>query len=232
MIPDESTGNVESKTAGPAETLPAGPMLTIDPTKQTAQETYKLLVGSIVPRPIAFVSSLDEHGVRNLAPFSFFTAVSANPPVICFSPMVRGAAKPSLTMTKDTLRNITNTREFVVNIVSEEFAKQMNACSAELPPEIDEFEISGLTPLASEMVKPPRVAESPVQMECRLLQIVTVSAEPLGGSLVLGEVLRFHVRESLIDNFRIDPEKLHAIGRMAGATYARTTDRFELERPK
>jgi flavin reductase (DIM6/NTAB) family NADH-FMN oxidoreductase RutF len=207
-------------------------MLTLDPAKQTSQETYKLLVGTIVPRPIAFVSSLDEHGVRNLAPFSFFTAVSANPPVICFSPMIRGAAKPNLMMTKDTLRNITNTREFVVNIVSEEFAVQMNACSAELPPEVDEFNISGLTPLASDVVHPPRVAESHVQMECRLVQIVTVSADPLGGSLVLGEVLRFHVREALFDNFRIDPDKLRAIGRMAGATYARTTDRFELERPK
>lgn len=211
---------------------PTASMLTIDPTKQTPQETYKLLVGSIVPRPIAFVSSMDEHGVRNLAPFSFFTAVSANPPVICFSPMVRSAAHPPLTMTKDTIRNITNTREFVVNIVSEEFVQQMNACSAELPPEVDEFEISGLTPLDSEMVKPPRVAESHIQMECRLLQVVTVSAEPLGGSLVLGHVLRFHVRESIIDNFRIDPDKLKAVARMAGSTYARTTDRFELERPK
>ncbi len=207
-------------------------MRTLNPSEQTPQETYKLLVGSVVPRPIAFVSSMDAQGVRNLAPFSFFTVASANPPIVCFCPMVRGANNNNLQSTKDTLRNIIATREFVVNIVSEEFAAQMNACSADLPPDVDEFEVSGLTPLDSELVRPPRVAESYIQMECRLEQIVHVSTESLGGSLVLGEILRFHVREALLDNFRIDPDKLHAIGRMAGSTYARTTDRFEMERPK
>lgn len=207
-------------------------MQSLNPSEQSPQDTYKLLVGAVVPRPIAFVSSMDEHGVRNLAPFSFFTVASANPPIVCFCPMVRGANPNNLQSTKDTLRNIIATREYVVNIVSEEFASQMNACSADLPPEIDEFEISGLTPLVSELVRPPRVAESHVQMECRLEQIVHVSAKPLGGSLVLGEVLRFHIRQSLLDNFRIDPEQLHAIGRMAGSTYSRTRDRFDMERPK
>jgi len=207
-------------------------MRTLNPSEQSPREIYSLLVGSVVPRPIAFVSSMDDHGVRNLAPFSFFTVASANPPIVCFCPMVRGANKNDLPPTKDTLRNIIATREFVLNIVSEEFAEQMNACSTDAPPEVDEFELSGLTPLDSEVVRPPRVAESQVQMECRLEQVVHVSTEPMGGSIVLGEVLRFHVRESLLDNFRIDPEKLHAIGRMAGATYARTTDRFEMERPK
>ncbi len=107
----------------------------------------------------------------------------------------------------------------------------MNICAAEVAPQVSEFELSGLTPLASELVRPPRVAESHVQMECRLLQIVKVSEKPLGGTLVLGEVLRFHVREGLVDDFRIDPEKLNALGRMAGATYVRTTDRFDMERP-
>lgn len=207
-------------------------MRTLNPAEHTPQDIYKLLVGSVVPRPIAFVSSVDAQGVRNLAPFSFFTVASANPPIVCFCPMVRGANDAGLPTSKDTLRNIIATREFVLNIVSEEFAAQMNACAAELPPEVDEFKISGLTPLASDLIKPPRVAESHVQMECRLQQIVHVSPEPLGGSLVLGEVLRFHVRGSLLDNFRIDPDKLHAIGRMAGSTYARTTDRFEMVRPK
>jgi flavin reductase (DIM6/NTAB) family NADH-FMN oxidoreductase RutF len=119
-----------------------------------------------------------------------------------------------------------------VNIVSEEFAAQMNACSADLSPEVDEFLVSGLTPVASDLIRPPRVAESHVQMECRLQQVVHVSTEPLGGSLVLGEVLRFHVSTSLLDNFRIDPDTLHAIGRMAGSTYTRTRDRFDMERPK
>ncbi len=215
-----------------SEAVAQAAMRTLNPSEQSPQDTYKLLVGSVVPRPIAFVSSMDENGVRNLAPFSFFTVASANPPIVCFCPMVRSANRNDLQPTKDTLRNIIATRQFVLNIVSEEFAAQMNACSAELPPDVDEFDISGLTPLASELVNPPRVAESNVQMECRLEQIVHISTEPLGGSLVLGEVLRFHVRESMLDNFKIDLDQLHAIGRMAGSTYARTTDRFELERPK
>ena len=209
-----------------------GAMTTLIPAEQKPQDIYKLLVGSVVPRPIAFVSSMDADGVRNLAPFSFFTVASANPPIVCFCPMMRGAANHGLQPTKDTLRNIIATREFVVNVVSEEFAEQMNACSAELPAEVDEFLVSGLTPVASDVVRPPRVGESHVQMECRLQQVIHVSTEPLGGSLVLGEVLRFHVSASLLDNFRIDPDKLQAIGRMAGSTYARTRDRFDMERPK
>lgn len=202
--------------------------MTIDPGATGPKDIYKLLVGIIVPRPIAFVSSISPDGVLNLAPFSFFTAISANPPAVCFSPTVRGGDGKR----KDTLENIAATKEFVVNVVSEDFARQMNACSADFPPEVDEFAVSGLTPLASELVRPPRVAESRIHMECRLLQIVEVSALPLGGSLVIGEVLRFHVADELFDNFRVDPDRLHPIGRMGGPTYTRTTDRFEMERPK
>jgi flavin reductase (DIM6/NTAB) family NADH-FMN oxidoreductase RutF len=133
---------------------------------------------------------------------------------------------------KDTLRNIEATREFVVNIVSEDFAQQMNACSADVPPEVDEFELSGLTPIPSDLVSAARVKESRINMECRLLQIVRVSNKPLGGSLVLGEVLLFHVRDDLLNAFSIDPDKLRAIGRMGGATYTRTTDRFDMARPR
>ncbi len=214
------------------EIAAAGAMTTLIPAEQKPQDIYKRLVGSGVPRPIAFVSSMDADGVRNLAPFSFFTVASANPPIVCFCPMMRGSANHGLQSTKDTLRNIIATHEFVVNIVSEEFAEKMNACSAELPPEVDEFLVSGLTPIASDVVRPPRVGESHVQMECRLQQVIAVSTEPLGGSLVLGEVLRFHVSASLLDNFRIEPDKLRAIGRMAGSTYTRTRDRFDMERPK
>ena len=214
------------------EIAASGAMTTLVPAEQKPQDIYKLLVGSVVPRPIAFVSSMDADGVRNLAPFSFFTVASANPTIVCFCPMMRGTGSHGLQPTKDTLRNIIATREFVVNIVSEEFAVQMNACSAELSPEVDEFVVSGLTPVASDVVRPPRVGESHVQMECRLQQVIHVSTEPLGGSLVLGEVVRFHVSASLLDNFRIDPEKLQAIGRMAGSTYTRTRDRFDMERPK
>jgi flavin reductase (DIM6/NTAB) family NADH-FMN oxidoreductase RutF len=206
-----------------------GALMIINPADHTPVNLYRLLVGAIVPRPIAFVSTISSAGVLNLAPFSFFTAVSANPPVICFSPMVRPAAPGAL---KDTLRNIEDTREFVVNIVSEDFAQQMNLTSADFPPEVDEFAASGLTPLPSDLVRPPRVRESRIHMECGLLFTVHVSALPLGGSLVLGKVLRLHIDDSLIADFKIDPAKLRAIGRMAGATYARTTDRFEMPRPR
>ena len=202
--------------------------MTIDPAASSPADIYKLMVHAIVPRPIAFVSTVSAEGILNLAPFSFFTAISANPPVVCFSPMIRGSDSGR----KDTIRNIEQTREFVVNIVSEDFVQQMNICSTEYPPEVDEFERSGLTPLASEVVKPPRVKESRVQMECRVLQIVDVSAKPLGGSIVIGEVARFHAADELFENFAIDPARLNAVGRMGGPTYARTTDRFDLARPK
>ena len=108
----------------------------------------------------------------------------------------------------------------------------MNICSAEFPPQVDEFAMSGLTPVASDLVKPPRVKESHISMECRLVQIVDVSRKPLGGSIVLGEVLRFHIDQELFEDYKIDPDKLHAIGRMGGPTYTRTTDRFDMVRPK
>jgi flavin reductase (DIM6/NTAB) family NADH-FMN oxidoreductase RutF len=203
-------------------------MLAFDPADHSPGDIYKLMIGAIVPRPIALVSSVDEANVRNLAPFSYFTACSSNPPVVVFCPILR----PLPPTAKDTLRNIMATREFVVNIVSEEFVERMNATAATVGPEVDEFALSGLTPIASDLIKPARVAESHVQMECRLLQIVQVSDKPGGGSLVLGEVKRFHVDPDLIENFRIDPDKLRAVGRMAGSTYVRTTDRFDLERPK
>lgn len=204
-------------------------MRAIDPAQFPAPDIYKLMIGLIVPRPIAFVSSLDAAGVRNLAPFSYFTGCSTNPPVVCFCTAVRSGPLPH----KDTLRNVMATGEFVVNIVSEEFAAQMNLTSAEVPPEVDEFELSGLTAMPSELVKPPRVAESKAQMECRLREIVRVSEKPGGGSLVLGEVLRFHVMEGLVDDgFHVDQDKLNAIGRMGGPTYTRTHDRFDMQRPK
>jgi flavin reductase (DIM6/NTAB) family NADH-FMN oxidoreductase RutF len=203
-------------------------MRIIDPGEHDPSDIYKFMIGVIVPRPIAFVSSVDANGVRNLAPFSYFTGCSTNPPVVCFCSAVRVGPRPH----KDTLTNIEATGEFVVNIVSEEFAEQMNRTSAEVPPEVDEFELSGLTPVASDLVKPPRVAESKVQMECRLRQFVRVSDKPGGGILVLGDVLRFHVLESLLDGYKIDPDKLNAIGRMGGPTYVRTHDRFEMQRPK
>lgn len=197
----------------------------IDPAVTPPAINYKLLIGSVVPRPIAFVSTVSLEGARNLAPFSFFNAICAEPPVVCFSTSYR-------VPNKDTLLNIQATGEFVVNIVSEEIAEQMNLCSGEYPHQQDEFEISGLTPVASDLVRPPRVRESHVNMECKLMQIVEVSTRPRGGSLILGEVIRFHVDDAIMENFRIDPDKLRAIGRMGGDDYARTRDRFAMVRPK
>ncbi len=199
-----------------------------DPAEHSYKDIYRLMIGAVVPRPIAFVSSEDKHGVRNLAPFSYFTACSTNPPVVCFCVAVRAGETPH----KDTLRNIRETGEFVVNIVTEEIVMPMNATSAEVGPEVDEFVLAGLTPVASELIRPARVAESPFQMECRLRQVVEVSPLPGGGNLVLGEVVLFHIREDLLEDGKIDPDKLRAVGRMGGPTYVRTRDRFDLARPK
>ena len=200
----------------------------IDPCEHDPRSIYKLMTGCIVPRPIALVSSVSADGILNLAPFSFFAGVSGDPPVICFCPMVRGSDGEK----KDTLRNIEATGEFVVNVVSEEIVTHMNISSGEYPPDVDEFALSALTPVPSDLVKPPRVGESRVSMECKLRQIVAVSDNPLGASIVLGEILRFHIQDGLFDNFKIDPDRLHAVGRMGGPTYTRTRDRFDLERPK
>ena len=195
-------------------------------------EIYKLLAGSVVPRPIAWVSTLDADGVPNLAPFSFFTVASANPPVLCFCPSVR-EAKNGLRAHKDTLENIRATGEFVVNIVSEETVEAMNQTAAQLHPEEDEFAHAELTPVPGEHVQAPRVAEAKVQMECRLRQIIEISAEVMGGSIVLGEVICFHISEAVLEpGFHIAPEKLRAVGRMAGSGYIRTRDGFDLQRPK
>lgn len=197
----------------------------LDPSAAQPQQVYRILIGSVVPRPIAFVSTISPAGVRNLAPFSFFNAISADPPLVCFSTAFREPRK-------DTYVNVKSTGEFVVNIVSEEFAEKMNFASGEYPHGVDEFEISGLTPVASDLVRPPRVAESHINMECRLNRILDFSARPGGASLIIGEVVRFHIDDALVSNFRVDADKLRAIGRMGGNEYTRTRDRFEMLRPK
>jgi flavin reductase (DIM6/NTAB) family NADH-FMN oxidoreductase RutF len=201
--------------------------LIVDPGSTDYTSVYKLLIGSVVPRPIAFVSTLSTEGAFNVAPFSFFTVASSNPPVLVFTVGNRATVDPR----KDTLRNITTAREFVVNIVSEDFAQKMNLCAGDYPPEVDEFEVSGLTPIPSDLVKAPRVAESHINMECRLLYTISMSNLINGGNLVLGEVVRFHIDDAYFSNFRIDPDKLRAIGRMAGNSYTRTQDRFDMIRP-
>jgi flavin reductase (DIM6/NTAB) family NADH-FMN oxidoreductase RutF len=211
-------------------------MLSLDPAECEARQVYKLMTGIIVPRPVALVSTVDRNGTANLAPFSFFTGVGSNPPTVLFCPVVRSSSSLTASdlepdLRKDTLRNVEETGEFVINIVSEAISDAANATAAEVAPEVDEFVLSGLTPQPSEVVRPARVAESPAQMECKLLQVIYTNREPGGGVIVLGEIVRFHVRKDLVENFRVDPTGLDAVGRMAGNTWVRTQDRIELVRP-
>jgi flavin reductase (DIM6/NTAB) family NADH-FMN oxidoreductase RutF len=187
----------------------------VSPDTLEWRDAYKLLIGSILPRPIAFVTTIDEEGNANAAPFSFFTAICADPMLICFSPMRRGSDGAK----KDTLINIEKTRQFVINIVSECMAKQMNNCAIEFPPDVDELDEAGLTKEPSLMVKVPRIKESLVHLECELYQVLEFGDKPGAGSLVIGKVLNVQVDDELFQNGRIDTEKLQPIGRMAGNTY-------------
>jgi flavin reductase (DIM6/NTAB) family NADH-FMN oxidoreductase RutF len=191
---------------------------------------YGYLVGAIVPRPIAFVSTVGPTGKRNLAPFSFFTVASVDPPVVLFCPIIRGDNQK-----KDSLKNIEATKEFVLNIVSESFADGVNAAASEVDYDVDEFELSGLTPIPAKLVQAPRVKESHIHIECRLREVINFGNYSLAGNIVLGDVLLIDIDESVITETQglqlIDPFKLKSFGRMAGAAYARTTDLFELQRP-
>ncbi len=206
--------------------------LSFDPAQFPQRQIYKLMTGIIVPRPIALVSTVDAEGNANLAPFSFFAGVGSAPPTVLFCPALRPGGTDQAGQRKDTLRNVEATREFVINVVSETIAAQTNLTAAEVGPEVNEFKLSGLTPLASDLVHAPRVAESPAQMECKLMQVIYTGDQPASGVIVLGEVVRFHVREDLVEDFRVDPSGLDAVGRMAGNTWVRTQDRIELIRPK
>ncbi|PJF44154.1 MAG: flavin reductase family protein [Phototrophicales bacterium] len=200
----------------------------INPSDLAYSDVYKLLIGAIVPRPIAWVSSMDAEGKFNLAPYSFFTAVCPNPPLVVFCPNIRRLTGQP----KDTLRNIECIGEYVINIVNEANASAMNMTSVEAPPEVDEFELVGLTPAPSVIVKPPRVAESPISLECKLHDIIKIGDGLGQGSMVIGQVVYFHIDDRVyIPNYKIDPDALQAIGRMGGASYCTTQDRFEMTRP-
>ena len=201
-------------------------MITLDPTSQTTTENYKLLIGSIVPRPIAFVSTVNAEGQPNLAPFSFFTGVCSTPLTVCFCPSIRGSDGQK----KDTLKNIEVTKEFVIQVVTEDIAEGMNVTAGEYPSDVSEFEAAGFTPIASIKVTPPRVKESPIQMECVLSQIVTIAEGVGGGAIVIGTVVAMHIDEALYSNGRIDTALLKPVGRLAGSAYARVTDVFEMAR--
>ena len=202
----------------------------VDPATLTPDAAYFWQVATILPRPIAWVSTSNEDGSANLAPFSFFTGVSSDPPtcLICVSRRKRqpdGARPP-----KDTWRNIERTREFVIHVVNDALGQQMNATSRDFPYGTDEIEAAGLTKVASDKVAAPRVAEAPVAMECRLDRIVEVGRG--GTAVIIGEILLWHVRDELVVGGRLDLGRLDAIGRMGGSTYTRTRDRFDMPRPK
>jgi len=201
----------------------------IDPAATPRSEFYAMLIRCIAPRPIAWVSTISPAGIANLAPFSFFTAISTIPPTLCFVPGRRDDTGGK----KDTLLNIEATGEFVVNLVTEEHAAAMNVTATDFPHGMSEFEQAGLTPLASERVKAPRLKESPVQFECERYDIVHVGVDgPGGGSLVIGRILLAHVDESILKDGKVDYEKYHPVGRMGGMEYSRTHDRFPLIRKK
>ena len=193
--------------------------LIIDPSKLDEQSAYKLLIGAVVPRPIAWTATISREGVRNLAPFSFFTVASRNPSTLCISVGPRDSDDAS----KDTLENIEQTEEFVINIVSLSLSNTMHESSKSHPPEADEFEKAGLTAATCEVVKAPRVGEAGVSMECLLDRVL-----PLGSDhLVIGRMVRFHVRDELYHNGRIDVAGLDPLGRLAG-NYTKVETIFEL----
>jgi len=181
----------------------------IDPSKLDNVSVYKLLAGAVVPRPIAWVSTRSQEGVLNLAPFSFFTVASRQPPMLAIS---IGPRTDGEEYAKDTLTNIRETKEFVINMVSVELANAMHETAFNHPPEVDEFTRSGVTPAISEVIKAPRVAESKISMECTLEQILELGSD----YLVIGQMHRYHVEDDLIHNGRIDLEKLDPLARMAG----------------
>jgi flavin reductase (DIM6/NTAB) family NADH-FMN oxidoreductase RutF len=201
--------------------------MTIDVSRAGVVEVYQALVGVVVPRPIAWVTTVDEEGRVNLAPFSFFNAFGANPPVIVFSPTLRRDGTK-----KDTLRNVEATGEFVVNSAVEPLAREVNLSSKEVPPEESELDLTGLATLPALKVRPPRLAAAPVHLECRVRQIVPIGDGPIAANLVIGEVVMMHVDDAVLDHQgRVDPRKLRAIARLGGSYYCRSTDLFEMERP-
>ena len=202
-----------------------------DPQRLDPAAMYKLLIGSVVPRPIAWVSSVDAAGVRNLAPFSYFMAITHDPPTIAFSAGPRGAETTGGTGRKDTLANVQATREFVVNVVDDARAAQMNVTSADFPPEVDEFTEAQLVVAPSVKVRAPRVAEAPVSMECRVTQILPVGRLP--HHLVMGEIVHMHVRDDVYDpaSGRLDMHRLKPVGRLAGHLYTHVHEIFEMKRP-
>ncbi|MFM7662022.1 MAG: flavin reductase family protein [Bacteroidota bacterium] len=205
-------------------------MISLNPKELTVQKVHQYLLGAIGPRPIAFASTVDSDGRQNLAPFSFFNVFSANPPVLIFSPARSGRTSA----TKDTYNNVKIVPEVVINVVNFDIVQQMSLASSPYTSDIDEFVKSGFTPIKSETIKPARVAESPVQLECKVNQVVELGTEGGAGNLIICEVTRIHIDENILDeNGMIDQHKIDLVSRMGGDWYCRAQKHsmFEVKKP-
>jgi len=199
----------------------------IDVSKTDVASVYQMLVGLVTPRPIAWVTTISKNGIVNLAPFSFFNTFGANPPVVVFSPTLkRDGGK------KDTLINIEANGEFVINASTEKHAELINKSSKMLLPDESEVELVGLTTSKSDKVRPPRLAEVPFALECKMMQIIPIGNGAMSGNLVIGEVVAMHVDDAVLDaKGQPDPRKIKTIARLGGEYWCRTQDLFQLERP-
>lgn len=205
-------------------------MKSINPKEIEIPKLHRYLLGSVGPRPIAFASTIDSKGNINLAPFSFFNVFSANPPIMIFSPARSGRTNES----KDTYNNVKEVPEVVINVVTHEMVHQMSLASSPYGSDVSEFEKAGFTSLVSDMITPPRVKESPVQFECKVNEVIELGDQGGAGNLIICEVLRIHVKESLLDqNEMIDQHKIDLVSRMGGNWYCRAdkNSMFEIQKP-
>lgn len=197
-----------------------------DPQELEQTAIYKLLTGAVIPRPIGWISTISEDGILNLAPFSYFNAVGDDPPHVMFS-TVR-----SNNSNKDTLNNVLATKQFVVNMVTEDLVEQMNMTSQPIAANESEFELAGLNPIASVKVKPSRVLECKITMECELVHNYTLENSKFGGAtIIIGKIVMFHIDESvLLDNYKINLETYKPIARLAGSNYSKLGEIFSVKR--
>lgn len=202
-------------------------LLSIDPSSMSERDNYKFLIGSVIPRPIAFVTTISKDGVLNGAPFSYFNIVSSNPPMISLS-IQRAQGRQ-----KDTARNIIESKEFVIHIVDQENVEKINKTAANLPPDQSEIELASLTPVDSVKISVPGVKEAKIRMECSLEHSLELGGlDTPGCDFIIGKVVQFHIENDIYENGRIDPWGLAAVSRLAGNNYAKIGEIFEIERPK
>ncbi|ADT67890.1 MULTISPECIES: flavin reductase family protein [Pseudoalteromonas] len=199
----------------------------LDLTDNSNHSVYSYLVGGISPRPIAWVSTLSEEGVANIAPYSFFTVASCNPPVLSVTQV-----NPRDNANKDTLNNLLATKECVVNIVSHSLVEQMNQSCANYPRDVSEFDAANIQRTPSQLVSVPSAAASKVRYECKLREVITISDEPSGGQMMLLDVVGIFLDDTVLVNGYIDPTRLDAVGKMGGDYFSTTKDKFALKRPQ